>query len=122
MVEFVESLAGTGKKYVLMQGKIVENTLHIQVKHDKEINRPYGFAYDIELPADLAEAIDEYAPRVVKSLANTGVDYFLLQAKPVGDGTVHFQIELVEEYNREYGAAFDVEDKYLNEVLREMME
>ena len=115
MVEIVESLAGTGRKYVVLQARVRDGKLHIQGK-GTPANRPYGVAVDVSIPDDLREWFEEQN-HTLPSLANTDAMYVPIQAR-IKDGLIHVQVKGNKPYNRSYGAAFDIKGA---EVLKSFL-
>ncbi len=103
---FTESLAGTGVQYRKMQARRWEGTLlHFQIDGEK-INRKYGASFTVQAPEDIIEAV-EAANDTTVSLAGSGKEYAILQAKQVGDSEIHVQVA-GSSGNRDYGASFNV--------------
>ena len=108
----VESLAGTGAEYTLLQAYTREDTLHIQGKGDA-VNRSYGLSLDIprdKFPYELWEWLTWVTEEKgdMKSLAESDVCcYFPIQVK-ARETDFHFQVKSDPTHNRSYGAAFGV--------------
>lgn len=123
----------TEKSYVLGQGRAYSaTTLHVQFPNG-EVNRAYGFAGDVEVPAEMLSFIEANKDASLVSKAGTGQIYAAIQARP-RKGCIHFQVSgaaapewaekakailPAEVYakiapaaaakgNRSYGIAFDV--------------
>jgi len=107
----VESLAGTGRRYVQLQARLYPKGLHVQGEGN-EVNRSYGVAETFPINPELRAYLEKVeAEAGLSSLAGTGKKYFPLQAvlnRAEGQMFIHFQVPFKEAYNREYGAAFDV--------------
>ena len=105
MANIVVSKAGTGRSYVVVQGRMYPGKeLHIQGL-GRKANRDYGISANVPVSAKIAFYIDKQAI-VAKSAAKTGKSYMEIRVRPRPD-TLHFQIEN-GEFNRAYGCAFDV--------------
>lgn len=115
------SMAGTGKAYTALQARRRGDVLHVQGE-GCEANRCYGVAFDIP-KEQLGNGLWEWMRSLktsLTSLAGTGRTYFRLQARQ-RDDQLHFQVEGME-FNRCYGAAFDlplVETKEVEKVVVE---
>jgi hypothetical protein len=103
----VESLAGTGRDYVLAQATTrgyAPGTLHVQVKGETgsestpKGNRAYGFATNVYPGAEALEFVKAQEGKNGVSLARTGKEYAEVQIRPRAD-VIHFQVngEVVEE-------------------------
>ena len=105
----VESLAGTGRAYVLGQMRVRDNSLHIQVP-GPEGNREYGQVADLPL-GEVDEAVLAWIaghPASKPSLAGTEAKYVVVQMRARDGRVVHFQFDCgMTKANRSYGAAFD---------------
>ena len=107
-----KSLAGTGKRYVKVQGRLRGDAdLHIQGA-GPEVNRSYGVAVDIPKSV-LSEGLWDWLKGLDTPLGSlhpmSGQAYFVMQVRPEGD-SLHFQVEknLSDKLNRGYGATFDI--------------
>jgi hypothetical protein len=121
----VESLAGTGKRYVQLQARIKEDYLHVQVvaPNAKDRNRPYGLSTDVTPPNDILVYFKQ-ATKVtdlLDSQANTKRQYLPMQATTIGYGNeVHLQAR-DGKLNREYGLAFNIEDDDLHSFVTNLL-
>jgi len=115
VVGIAESLAGTGKRYVVLQARVRDGKLHIQGR-GVPVNRPYGVAVDVSIPDNLREWFEEQ-DHILPSLANTDAMYVPIQAR-IKDGLIHVQVRGNKPYNRPYGAAFDIKGA---EVLKSFL-
>ena len=119
MAEIVTSKAGTGRPYVVVQGRMYPGKqLHIQGL-GRKANRDYGISANVPVSAETAFYIDKQAI-VAKSAAKTGKAYMKIRVRP-RPGTLHFQIEN-GEFNRGYGAAFDVESAAAPKLFQWLLE
>ena len=119
MANIVESKAGTGRSYVVVQGRMYPGKqLHIQGL-GRESNRGYGISANVPVSAEMAFYIDKQAI-VAESAAGTGKRYMEIRVRPRPD-TLHFQIEN-GEFNRGYGAAFDVPASAAPELYQWLLE
>lgn len=125
-----ESLAGTGRVYVVGQ---MTNTgygskLHFQVQAPGvDGNRSYGLAFNTEMP-DVAERALAAATQRALSLAQTGKEYAVVRIKPIGSDILHVQVR-GESVNRPApqcpydGAAFNVSaPEWAVEAIRSLRE
>jgi len=121
MAEKVKSLAGTGVKYVRIQGRIKGGLLHIQGE-GVEINRHYGVAVNITVTDDVAGWITQQK-HTLSSLVESSAKYVPLQAKIASSNlpVVHVQ-GAGSEFNREYGIAFDVISDELYDFVKEELD
>ena len=102
----MKSLASNAIDYVAIQGREENGLFHIQGA-GKKINRPYGVATSLKIPSDLMDWLRNHVPATEQSLANTSQMYIPLRAA-MRDESVHVQVSSADQFNREYGAAFDV--------------
>ena len=107
MSEKTKSFASSKNDYTVVQGRMKKGKLHIQ-GNGEEVNRSYGVAVDFPVMSDLAEWFDTCLYHSYPSLAGTEAMYFTLQYA-IRDGNIHFQVAGNENFNRQYGAAFNVE-------------
>jgi hypothetical protein len=105
ITEMRSSLAGTDKSYAVLQVRMKGGRLHVQGR-GVAVNRDYGVAVEVDVPLKLATWIDGQH-HTEPSLAGTGMKYVPCQVR-LRNSVAHFQIP-GGEYNRDYGAAFDVE-------------
>jgi hypothetical protein len=83
------------------------NSLHLQGKGTK-VNRAYGVSANIKnVPTKLIVWMNNEIPGYISSLAGTNQKYISAQVAIRGDN-LHFQIPSSDEFNRDYGASFDV--------------
>lgn len=125
-MKIVDSLAGTGRKYVKFQATMRDNVLHVQVP-GPHFNRAYGIASDNNLSGVVSQKTINALRNLggVESLATTKTSYFNLQAKPLDHGGVHFQIPCPRQSGGEgrmYGCAFNVKDSELSTYLRSILD
>jgi len=102
-----KSYASSRNDYVQLQGSLRDGyVLHVQGQGPK-VNRDYGVAVDIVVPAELYDWMKSVPTGQKTSLhPDSNKKYFYLQARVIGD-SVHFQLPWFK-FNREYGASFDV--------------
>ena len=95
------------KSYLLAQVREKNGWAHFQVRC-APVNRPsYGFAFDIRLLGENAEAMAdllEVGVQKVASQAGTNQVYIPCQIRSYGEGRLHVQVRGTE-VNRSYGAA-----------------
>jgi len=101
------SLAGTSTQYTPIQGRIRDGKLHIQGQ-GTEVNRPYGVAVEVEVPAKLAKWLGEQGHILPSLVEGSSTKYVPMQAR-VKDGRVHVQVAGTPGLNRPGYTAFDVE-------------
>ena len=106
MSEKTKSFASIKNDYTVVQGRMKDGKLHIQGRGDN-VNRDYGVAVDFPIMSDLADWLDNDVDHYEKSLAGTEAMYFPLQYALRGDN-VHFQVAGESNFNRAYGAMFNV--------------
>lgn len=109
MTTFIaESLAGTGKRYLLAQVRERDGKMHVQLLAPgmAGCNRLYGMSFDVGLSATAEQAIAGSLVKA-KSQAGTSPIYALAQVNVRPTDILHFQV-LGSEVNREYGASFNV--------------
>lgn len=115
--QFAQSLAGTGRQYVVGQAKLVNgDTLHLQFRGNNG-NRGYGFATDVPTGANTANFFSNKSNMTAKSLVGNGKPYIPLQAAVDGNGTIHVQ-GIGSGGNRTYGCAFDIKQPELAQWLQ----
>lgn len=99
----VTSLA-SDKPYVEIKGREDgAQGLHIQGV-GPEVNRPYGVAVDVGVPANLAEWVRNQ-PHTTKS-ESSPKKYVVMQASLREEDTIHVQVK-GSSLNRPYGAVFE---------------
>lgn len=105
MAQIKQSEAGTGRKYVVMQGRAYPGgVLHLQGAGHKA-NRKYGISFNVT-PGDENTNYVDGQDRTLDSMANTGQKYYPVFVRP-RQTTIHFQVKNGST-NRNYGRAFDV--------------
>lgn len=116
----VSSLAGTGRDYVAIQGRVEGNQLKIQGS-GPAINRDYGLSIVVSIPAELANWM-KGLPVSIKSLAHTEQRYFSMQAAELDfeAGKVRVQVS-GPKLNRAYGAVFSVADGELADFVERVL-
>lgn len=113
-IEFKSSLAGTGRPYVPIQGRVSDTTLKIQGS-GPATNRSYGLSITVTIPANLAKWMRE-TKAAIKSLAGTNARYFAMQSAIVDEDTVRVQVA-GSKLNRSYGAVFSVKNSELRQFV-----
>ena len=113
MFEKTKSFATSKTDYTAIQGRIKGGILHIQGSGDN-VNRDYGVAVDFPVDPTI-QAYLEQRPHTEKTLAGTDAMYFPLQYAIRGN-YIHFQVR-GNNFNRGYGAAFDVNADLLPDLV-----
>jgi len=112
--QIVKSQAGTSREYLAIQLRARDDAVHIQGR-GPSLNRPYGFAVDVDAPDEVISALLEGSPSL-ESMAGTGALYYRAQIAPpktTDEDAWHIQVVSVgglghAPYRRHYGMAFDV--------------
>ena len=113
------SLAGTGRPYAVIQGRVEGTTLKIQGK-GPNTNRSYGISITVPIPADLSKWMAGIKA-TYKSLAGTDARYFAMQSAVVDKDTVRVQVS-GNKLNRSYGAVFSVKNSSLVQFVTAALE
>ena len=108
-----KSFATAKTDYTEIQARLYEDGLHVQGSGE-EVNRQYGVAVTFPVEGDLA-AWFKTLNREINSLAGTGAKYFPAQYALRGNN-VHFQVA-GPTFNRSYGAAFNISQDQLPELV-----
>lgn len=110
-----ESFAGSDRQYVVGQGKVNGQSLHLQFA-GAEGNRAYGYSTDIVASQDVLNFFGNTANRNAVSLTGSTRPYIKLQASVDSGSNIHFQA-LGNGGNRKYGLSFNLSDAGLKEWL-----
>lgn len=113
------SLAGTGRRYAVIQGRVEGGSLKIQGA-GPEVNRGYGLSIVVPIPADLSAWMKGINP-TIKSLANSNARYFAMQSAELDEGKVRVQVAGTK-LNRSYGAVFSVANDELAEFTSAVLD
>lgn len=123
MFELNESLAGTGKSYVVAQVRPKGGRVHFQVE-GKQVNRDYGWAFDLPYEGfGPLNALFLNDAETVPSLAGTDARYLEVQIRPRSGGVMHVQAESnapvpASPARRAYGVACDLQAS--TEILQQL--
>ncbi len=119
-----KSLAGSKKKYVKMQIKVIPNQPKWNVQgRGEKVNRNYGVADTVLWVNDIDPELLDYLlemPKHYRSMAPQSKErYFVVYAR-VNESldTLSIQVPYMEEFNREYGAHFEIDLCEVPEDLR----
>lgn len=116
------SLAGTGRPYAVIQGRVGGTTLKIQGK-GPETNRPYGISLVVPIPADLAKWMAGIKATYKSLAAGSSARYFAMQSAVVDEDTVRVQVA-GSKLNRSYGTVFTIKNSelrsFVNAAIEEM--
>ena len=107
------------EKYVELQGRIRNGKLHIQGKGTK-INRSYGIAVDIAVPAKLVQWFSNQE-HTLPSLAGSDAVYVPLRAFPEGEEIVRVEA-IGTPFNTEEGISFKIKSSKLYDFVSQMAE
>ena len=117
----VSSLAGTGRDYAVIQGRVDGTQLKIQGA-GPEVNRGYGLSIIVPIPAELATWMSGIKA-TIKSLANSGQRYFAMQAAELDYSDFKVRVQVAgTKLNRSYGAVFSVADEGLADFVSQVLE
>lgn len=112
----VSSLAGTGRDYVSIQGRVEGAALKIQGAGPM-INRDYGISIVVPIPADLAKWM-KGINATLPSLAHSNQRYFPMQAAELDFEAAKVRVQVAgAKLNRSYGAVFSIANGELAEFV-----
>ena len=118
------SLAGTGRDYAVIQGRVDSNHgtsgYHLKIQGaGPYVNRGYGLSIVVPVPTELATWMGGIKA-TISSLANTNALYFAMQAAELDEGKVRVQVAGTK-LNRSYGAVFSVANDELASFVEQVL-
>ena len=114
----VSSLAGTGRDYAVIQGRVDGTQLKIQGA-GTAVNRDYGLSIVVPIPSELATWMGGIKA-TIPSLAASNAFYFAMQAAELDEGKVRVQVAGTK-LNRSYGAVFSVANGELADFVSQVL-
>ena len=119
-MSIVSSLAGTGRAYVVLQGRISDGQLKIQGA-GPNVNRGYGISIVVPVPSDLAQWMKGLTASI-PSLAASNQRYFAMQAAELDFDAGKVRVQVAgSKLNRKYGAVFSVTNDELASFVEQSL-
>lgn len=104
----VSSLAGTGRKYAVIQGRVEGGTLKIQ-GHGPSVNRDYGLSITVPIPGEMASWMKGIKADIKSLASSSSARYFPMQSAEMDEGENKVRVQVAgSKLNRSYGAVFSV--------------
>lgn len=111
---YVKSLAGTNKKYIKAKLKVKNKKLIIIIDNNEFVYDGRIIDYNqYQHPILFRSELIEYLENI-----QYGKKYINIQLRNYPNNLVHIQIKHSKPFNRDYGAAFDIEFVELGKYIR----